>query len=45
MKHTIQFLPDNITVSVDKGENLLSAAAEAGVYIHASCGGAGGSYT
>ncbi len=41
MKHTIQFLPDNITVSVDKGENLLSAAAEAGVYIHAYCGGDG----
>ncbi len=41
MKHTIQFLPDNITVSVDKGENLLSAAAAAGVYIHAYCGGDG----
>ena len=41
MKHTIQFLPDNITLSVDKGENLLSAAAEAGVYIHAYCGGDG----
>ncbi len=41
MKHTIEFLPDNITVTVDKGENLLSAAAEAGVYIHAYCGGDG----
>ncbi len=41
MKHTIEFLPDNITVSVDKGENLLSAAAAAGVYIHAYCGGDG----
>jgi uncharacterized 2Fe-2S/4Fe-4S cluster protein (DUF4445 family) len=41
MKHTIQFLPDNITISVDKGENLLAAAAEAGVYIHAYCGGDG----
>ncbi|RUM36796.1 MAG: ferredoxin, partial [Desulfobulbus sp.] len=40
-KHTIEFLPDNITVTVDKGENLLSAAAEAGVYIHAYCGGDG----
>ncbi len=41
MKHTISFLPDNITVKVDEGENLLSAAAEAGVYIHAYCGGDG----
>ncbi len=41
MKHTISFLPDNITIRVDKGENLLSAAAEAGVYIHAYCGGDG----
>ncbi len=41
MKHTIEFLPDNITVSVDKGENLLSAAAAAGGYIHAYCGGDG----
>lgn len=41
MKHTIQFLPDNITVSVNKGENLLAAAAKAGVYIHAYCGGDG----
>jgi len=41
MKHTVHFQPDNITVVVDKGENLLSAAAEAGVYIHAFCGGEG----
>jgi uncharacterized 2Fe-2S/4Fe-4S cluster protein (DUF4445 family) len=41
MKHTIEFQPDNITVTVDKGENLLTAAAEAGVYIHAYCGGDG----
>jgi len=41
MKHTIEFQPDNITVTVDKGENLLSAAAKAGVYIHAYCGGDG----
>jgi len=41
MKHTILFLPDNITTSVTKGENLLSTAAEAGVYIHAYCGGDG----
>ncbi len=41
MKHTIEFQPDNITVTVDKGENLLSAAARCGVYIHAYCGGEG----
>ncbi|WP_446009892.1 ASKHA domain-containing protein [Candidatus Electrothrix sp.] len=41
MKHTITFLPDNITTTVDKGENLLNAAAQAGVYIHANCGGDG----
>ena len=41
MKHTITFLPDNITATVDKGENLLSAAAQAGVYVHAYCGGDG----
>lgn len=41
MKHTIEFQPDNITVTVDKGENLLSAAATAGVYINAFCGGDG----
>ncbi|NOQ46450.1 MAG: DUF4445 domain-containing protein [Desulfobulbaceae bacterium] len=41
MKHTVHFQPDNITVSVDKGENLLTVAANAGVYIHAYCGGDG----
>ena len=41
MKHTIQFQPDNITITVDQGENLFSAAASAGVYIDAFCGGDG----
>ena len=41
MKRIIEFQPDNITVSVDEGENLLSAAAAAGVYINAFCGGDG----
>lgn len=41
MKHTVRFQPDNITVIVDKGENLLSVAAAAGVYINAFCGGDG----
>jgi len=41
MQQTITFLPDNISVTVDKGENLLSAAAVAGIYIPAHCGGDG----
>ncbi|BCL63189.1 ferredoxin [Desulfomarina profundi] len=41
MKHTVQFLPDKRTITVDHGENLLAAAAKAGVYIHAFCGGDG----
>lgn len=41
MEKTISFLPDDIAVRVKSGENLLSAAALAGVYIHASCGGDG----
>lgn len=41
MKHTVHFLPDDITIDVESGENLLSAAATAGVYIHAFCGGDG----
>lgn len=41
MEHTISFLPDDIAVRVMPGENLLTAAALAGVYIQASCGGEG----
>jgi uncharacterized 2Fe-2S/4Fe-4S cluster protein (DUF4445 family) len=41
MKSKVTFLPDNISIEVDKGENLLVAAANAGVYIHAHCGGDG----
>lgn len=41
MKHTVHFLPDDISVSVDHGENLLSATAMAGIFIQASCGGDG----
>jgi len=41
MKHNIHFLPDDVHVTVEDGENLLSAAAAAGVYIHAYCGGDG----
>ena len=41
MSKTVLFLPDNVKVSVEEGENLLAAAANAGVYIHAFCGGDG----
>jgi uncharacterized 2Fe-2S/4Fe-4S cluster protein (DUF4445 family) len=41
MSHTIRFLPDNIAISVETGENILTAAASAGIYIHAACGGEG----
>ncbi|MBU0729845.1 MAG: DUF4445 domain-containing protein [Proteobacteria bacterium] len=41
MTRSIHFLPDNVTINVEEGENLLSAAANAGVYIHAYCGGDG----
>ncbi len=41
MEHTIHFLPDDVHVTMEKGENLLTAAASAGVYIHAFCGGDG----
>jgi uncharacterized 2Fe-2S/4Fe-4S cluster protein (DUF4445 family) len=41
MEHSVTFLPDNISVRVSAGENLLTAAALAGVYINASCGGDG----
>ena len=41
MSKKITFLPDKTTITVDDGENLLTAAATAGVYIHAFCGGEG----
>jgi len=41
MKKKVTFLPDNLTIEVDEGENLLSAAAAAGLYIPAACGGDG----
>lgn len=37
----VRFQPHNREVQVAKGENLLRAAMEAGVYIQASCGGEG----
>jgi uncharacterized 2Fe-2S/4Fe-4S cluster protein (DUF4445 family) len=41
MSKRIHFLPDNITTTVADNENLLAAAANAGVYIPAACGGDG----
>ena len=41
MEKTVHFLPDDVTVTVEEGENLLNVAANAGVYIHAFCGGDG----
>ncbi len=38
---TITFQPYDITVEVARGENILRAALAAGIYIEASCGGAG----
>ena len=39
--HKIHFKPDNITVEVEEGANLLQAAMKAGVHVNASCGGSG----
>ena len=41
MKRKVKFLPDNISITVEHGENLLNAAANAGVFIQALCGGEG----
>ncbi|MFC1826798.1 ASKHA domain-containing protein [Thermodesulfobacteriota bacterium] len=41
MAKTVHFLPDDVKVAVEEGGNLLNVAANAGVYIHAFCGGEG----
>ena len=41
MEKTVHFVPDNVKVTVEEGDNLLDIAANAGVYIHAFCGGDG----
>jgi uncharacterized 2Fe-2S/4Fe-4S cluster protein (DUF4445 family) len=41
MAKTVRFVPDDIKVKVEEGDNLLNVAANAGVYIHAFCGGEG----
>ena len=40
-RYNVHFLPDDITIEVDEGANLLQAAMLAGVHINASCGGSG----
>ncbi|NQT06796.1 MAG: DUF4445 domain-containing protein [Candidatus Omnitrophica bacterium] len=40
-KCKIVFKPDDKRIQVNKGENLLHAAVQAGIYIHSSCGGDG----
>jgi len=40
-KLKVRFKPDNVEIVVDRGENLLEAAINAGVRVNASCGGAG----
>ena len=37
----VVFKPDNKKIQVKKGENLLHAAVQAGIFIHSSCGGDG----
>ena len=41
MKHSITFLPDNITIDVDKNTSVYKAARAADVYVLSSCGGKG----
>lgn len=38
---TVKFLPFDKEIKVRKGQNLLSCAVDAGVFIHSSCGGDG----
>jgi uncharacterized 2Fe-2S/4Fe-4S cluster protein (DUF4445 family) len=41
MKHTVTFLPDNITLELEHNESLFKAAKAANVYVLSSCGGKG----
>ena len=40
-KVLIEFLPDEVTFEAPSGASLLDAALDAGIFIPASCGGAG----
>ena len=37
----VRFLPDNVTVEVERGATVLAAAQKCGVYINSICGGDG----
>jgi uncharacterized 2Fe-2S/4Fe-4S cluster protein (DUF4445 family) len=41
LAHTIQILPQNLTIAVDSGINLMDALQQAGVRLEADCGGQG----
>jgi uncharacterized 2Fe-2S/4Fe-4S cluster protein (DUF4445 family) len=41
MKHTVTFIPDNISVTVDDNTNLFRAVKASGLYVLSSCGGKG----
>jgi uncharacterized 2Fe-2S/4Fe-4S cluster protein (DUF4445 family) len=41
MKHTVTFLPDNVSITVDDNTNLFKAVKAAGLYVLSSCGGKG----
>ncbi|MCX5716469.1 MAG: ASKHA domain-containing protein, partial [Candidatus Omnitrophica bacterium] len=40
-RFTIKFLPDAVEAKAQKGETVLAAAIDAGIYINSSCGGDG----
>jgi uncharacterized 2Fe-2S/4Fe-4S cluster protein (DUF4445 family) len=40
-KFKVTFIPDNLSVNVEKDKTILSAAISAGVYINSACGGDG----
>ena len=40
-RYNVLFAPEDVTIEVTEGDNLLSAAIQAGVHINASCGGKG----
>ncbi len=41
-KVVVRFMPDNVTIESEPGRTLLDIALDAGVFIPAACGGAGG---
>ena len=41
MKHTLTFVPDNLSITVEDNTNLFKAVKAAGLYVLSSCGGKG----